>query len=199
MPDTSPTKWHLAHTSWAFETFVLKPFNKTYEEFNAEYNFLFNSYYESVGPRNQRPKRGLLSRPALKDVHAYRRHVDDAMEALIHDAGERAWGEIRSFVDLANNHEQQHQELMLTDIKHVFSCNPLKPAYRPKIPAAIGAGSDTDVTGPSPVSWIEFPEGLVEAGHDFSASPNFAYDNEGPRHKVWMDGFRIAGRPVSNG
>lgn len=199
MADASPTKWHLAHTSWAFETFVLKPFDRTYEEFHPDYNFLFNSYYESVGPRHQKPKRGLLSRPPLEDVHAYRRHVEAAVETLINDAGEKAWGEILPFVDLANNHEQQHQELMLTDIKHVFSCNPLKPAYRPKKPAAIGTGPDADGAGHGQASWIEFPEGLVEAGHDFSASPNFAYDNEGPRHKVWLGGYRIANRPVSNG
>ncbi|NQV84019.1 MAG: ergothioneine biosynthesis protein EgtB [Rhodospirillales bacterium] len=196
MADTSPTKWHLAHTSWAFETFVLKPFNPGYEEFHPKYNFLFNSYYESVGPRHQRPKRGLLSRPPLEDVHAYRQHVENATEALFSGIDEAAWGEIRPFMELANNHEQQHQELMLTDIKHVFSCNPLHPPYKPQKPAAVGVGPDAG--GSAQASWIEFPEGLVEIGHDFDASPGFAYDNEGPRHKVWLNGFRIASRPVSN-
>ena len=198
MPDVSPTKWHLAHTSWAFETFVLKPFDPSYGEFHPDYNFLFNSYYESVGPRHQRPRRGLLSRPALEDVQAYRRHVENAAEALIGGASDQAWGEIRPFVELANNHEQQHQELMLTDIKHVFSCNPMRPAYRPQKSDALGAGADKPATGNGRGSWIEFPEGLVETGHEFSASPNFAYDNEGPRHKVWLNGFRLASRPVTN-
>ncbi|MBC8339756.1 MAG: ergothioneine biosynthesis protein EgtB [Rhodospirillales bacterium] len=197
MPDASPTKWHLAHTSWAFETFVLKPFDPNYTDFHADYNFLFNSYYESVGPRHQRPKRGLLSRPPLEDIHAYRVHVDAAMETLIVTAGDEAWGEIRPFVELANNHEQQHQELMLTDIKHMFSCNPLRPAYLTSKPRAIGDGKAADL------KWIEFPQGLVETGFEVSASqaaaPAFAYDNEGPRHKVWQDGFKIASRPVSNG
>jgi ergothioneine biosynthesis protein EgtB len=194
MPDTSPTKWHLAHTTWAFETFVLKPFDPGYAEFHPDYNFLFNSYYEQIGPRHQRPKRGLLSRPPLEDVRAYRRHVENAVEALISGAKDAAWDEIRPFVDLANNHEQQHQELMLTDIKHVFANNPMRPAYRPQKAAGTDAGAKLGHSAP----WIEFAEGLIETGHDFFGSPAFAYDNEGPRHKIWQNGFRIAPRPVTN-
>ncbi len=191
MADVSPTKWHLAHMSWAFETFVLKPFAPGYEEFHPDYNYLFNSYYESVGPRHERPKRGLLSRPPLEDVHAYRRYVEDAMARLIARAGEKDWAGIAPFVDLGLNHEQQHQELMLTDIKHVFSCNPLKPAYVALKPLGV---ADADATAPP--EWIHFPEGLVETG---LIGDGFAFDNEGPRHKVWLGGFKIAPRPVSNG
>ena len=195
MAGVSPTKWHLAHTSWAFETFVLRPFAPGYGEFHPDYNYLFNSYYESVGPRHGRLKRGLLSRPPLDDVHAYRRHVEDAMARLISGAGEKDWAGIAPFADLGLNHEQQHQELMLTDIKHVFSCNPLKPAYAPlKPPLDVAGVADADATAPP--EWIHFPEGLVETGFE---GGGFAFDNEGPRHKVWLGGFRIAPRPVSNG
>lgn len=190
MDDVSPTKWHLAHTSWAFEAFVLRPFDPGYEEFHADYNYLFNSYYESIGPRHQRPKRGLLSRPPLDHVHAYRRHVEDAVIALIEGAEEKKWVEIAPFIALGLNHEQQHQELMLTDIKHVFSCNPLKPAYQAFKDHGSGSGEN------GKLEWVEFPEGLVETGHE---GAGFAFDNESPRHKVWLNGFRIAARPVSNG
>ena len=192
MADVSPTKWHLAHTSWFFETFILKPFGGGYGEFHPDYDYLFNSYYQAVGPRHERPKRGLLSRPPLEDIHAYRRHVGEAMERLIAGAGDDAWNWITPLIELGLNHEQQHQELMLTDIKHVFSCNPLAPAYRTLKPP----GTDHRIEDSEPVEWIEFPEGLVETGFD---GPGFAFDNEGPRHKVWLNGFRIASRPVTNG
>ena len=188
MPDVSPTKWHLAHTSWFFETFILGPFDSGYAVFHPRYNYLFNSYYEAVGPLHERPKRGLLSRPALDDIHAYRRHVDDAMERLIAGATDSVWVKMAPLLGLGLNHEQQHQELMLTDIKHVFSCNPLRPAYMPLKPHGVTAAGGLD--------WIEFPEGLVELGH---RGPAFAFDNEGPRHKAWLNGFRIASRPVTNG
>lgn len=187
MPDVSPTKWHLAHTSWFFETFILKPFEEGYGEFHPDYNYLFNSYYEAVGPRHERPKRGLLSRPPLEDIHAYRRHVEDAMDRLMVGANEKTWNKITPLIELGHNHEQQHQELMLTDIKHVFSCNPMAPAYQ--------AFKPHDIENVTALEWIEFPEGLVETGFD---GPGFAFDNEGPRHKVWMNGFRIASRPVTN-
>lgn len=188
MPDVSPTKWHLAHTSWAFETFVLKPFDGSYRDFHPDYNYLFNSYYEAVGPRHERPKRGLLSRPPLGDIHDYRRHVEVAVAQLIENAGEDTWAEMAYLLNLAINHEQQHQELMLTDIKHVLSCNPMKPAYMPFKPH--------DGGGVPKLEWIAFPEGLVEVGFDGSG---FAFDNESPRHKVWLNAFRIASRPVTNG
>ena len=196
MDDVSPTKWHLAHTSWAFETFVLKPFDPGYGEFHPDYNYLFNSYYETVGPRHLRPKRGLLSRPALDQIHAYRRHIEDAVAALIDAANEKKWAEMAAFVDLALNHEQQHQELMLTDIKHVFSCNPLQPVYKAYKPAKGNAGAGRGDFGKP--EWIEFPEGLVETGVDGNGD-GFTFDNESPRHKVWLNGFRIATRPVRNG
>ena len=192
MADVSPTKWHLAHTSWFFETFILKPFGGRYGGFHPDYDYLFNSYYQAIGPRHERPKRGLLSRPPLEDIHAYRRHVEEAMERLIAEAGDDAWNRITPLIELGLTHEQQHQELMLTDIKHVFSCNPLAPAYRALKPL----GTDHRIEDLEPVEWIEFPEGLVETGFD---GPGFVFDNEGPRHKVWLNGFRIASGPVTNG
>jgi ergothioneine biosynthesis protein EgtB len=192
MADVSPTKWHLAHTSWFFETFILKPFGGGYGEFHPDYGYLFNSYYQAVGPRHERPKRGLLSRPPLEDIHAYRRHVEEAMKRLITEAGDDAWNKITPLIELGLNHEQQHQELILTDIKHVFSCNPLAPAYQALKPPR----TDHRIEKAAPVEWIEFPEGLIETGFD---GPGFAFDNEGPRHKVWLNGFRIASRPVTNG
>jgi len=128
MPETSPTKWHLAHTTWFFETFILIPHAKDYRPFHPDYNFLFNSYYEAVGPRHQRPKRGMLSRPPLADIHAYRRHVEDAVRALIADAAAETWAAAAPLLALGLNHEQQHQELILTDIKHALSLNPMRPA-----------------------------------------------------------------------
>ena len=188
MPDVSPTKWHLAHTTWFFETFILAPHVDGYEAFDTNYSYLFNSYYETVGPRHDRPKRGLLSRPPLDDVHAYRQHVDDNMARLMEDAGDEGWTRIEPLLELGLNHEQQHQELMLTDIKNVFACNPLRPAYQPF--KAHG------LSDPGPLEWLAFDEGLHEIGHQ---GAGFAFDNEGPRHKVWLNGFRIGSRPVTNG
>ncbi len=195
MPDVSPTKWHLAHTSWYFETFILTPHGGGYQPFHADYNYLFNSYYKQVGPHHERPNRGFLSRPPLDDIHAYRRYVDGAMEGLIADVDDGAWTELLPLVGLGLNHEQQHQELMLTDIKHVFSCNPLRPAYQPLKPPGKLRGVPSGDDGAGPLEWIEFPEGLIEVGHE---GPGFAFDNEGPRHKVWQDAFRIASRPATN-
>jgi ergothioneine biosynthesis protein EgtB len=189
MPDVSPTKWHLAHTSWFFETFILGPHDPAYRPFDPAFTYLFNSYYEAVGPRHPRPQRGLLSRPTVDAVAAYRDYVTAAMLRLIDTAGEATWREIAPLVELGRNHEQQHQELILMDIKHVFSVNPLLPAYQAPRPYAVGAA------GPSR-RWVEFDGGLVETGH---AGPGFAFDNEGPRHKVWLDPFRLATRPVSCG
>jgi len=188
MADASPTKWHLAHTSWFFETFILAPYLKGYATFDAAYGYLFNSYYEAIGPRHARPERGLLSRPPLDDVHAYRRHVDDAIAGLIADADAATWAKAAPLLALGVNHEQQHQELILTDILNAFAANPLKPAYKPFRPHGVGAAPA--------VEWIEFPEGLVEIGAD---DGSFSFDNEGPRHKAWLEPFRIASRPVTNG
>jgi ergothioneine biosynthesis protein EgtB len=182
MPDASPVKWHLAHTSWFFET-VLLARRSGYKPFDPSFAYLFNSYYESAGPRHPRPRRGLLTRPALERVLAYRDHVDAAMERLLADAGE----EELALVELGLHHEQQHQELILTDIKHAFFCNPLLPAYREAAAPPHAAAA---------LEWRGHPGGIVSVGH---AGENFAFDNEGPRHQVLLRPFRIASRPVTNG
>ena len=180
MPDASPTKWHLAHTSWFFETFLLAPHLAGYVLFDARYGYLFNSYYEAEGPRHPRAERGLLSRPSLEDVHAYRKHVDAAMASLI-ASGDAAG--LRPLIELGLAHEEQHQELMLMDAKHLLSRNPLRPAVdRPSPRAQRGA---------PPLEWRGHPGGLVEIGHEGEA---FAFDNEGPGHKVYLEPFSIASR-----
>jgi ergothioneine biosynthesis protein EgtB len=184
MPDASPTKWHLAHTSWFFETFLLVPALPEYAPLHALYGFLYNSYYEAVGPRWSRPERGLLSRPSLDEVLAYRRHIDDAMARLISAAPAARWGEIAPLIELGLHHEQQHQELILMDIKHVLSLNPLSPAY-------VEAPADKPADGVPPVQWLLFDGGLVEIGH---GGEGFAFDNEGPRHRVWLEPFQLASR-----
>ena len=182
MPDVSPTKWHLAHLSWFFETFLLQELD-AYEPFDPRYGFLFNSYYEAVGARWPRPERGLLSRPSIEEVRAYRAHVDAAMRRLIETAGDEAWTRLEPLVELGLNHEQQHQELILMDIKHVFSLNPLAPAYAPARARAAPEAPPLDMIG--------FDGGLVEIGHEGEA---FAFDNEGPRHKAWLEPFTLANR-----
>ena len=183
MPDASPTKWHLAHTTWFFETFVLRPHASRYRVFDPRYEYLFNSYYEALGPRHPRPQRGLITRPGVEEVLAYRRHVTAAMLDFLET--DRAASEL---VELGLHHEQQHQELILMDIKHVLSMNPLRPAYR-------AARAATTRAAPA-LSWREFEGGLVETGHD---GHGFAFDNEGPRHRSWLDAFALALRPVSCG
>jgi ergothioneine biosynthesis protein EgtB len=188
MPDVSPTKWHLAHTSWFFETFLLAPHLAGYEVFDERYGYLFNSYYEAVGPRHPRPQRGLLSRPTVREIADYRDHVTAAMARLIAQAGRRDWAGIEPLLTLGLHHEQQHQELILMDIKHVFSTNPLLPAYRKARPAGRRDAP--------PLEWLDFPGGLREIGHDGNG---FAFDNEGPRHKTWVEPFRLAARLVTCG
>jgi ergothioneine biosynthesis protein EgtB len=188
MPDVSPAKWHLAHTSWFFETFVLKPHRAGYEPFHPRYDYLFNSYYVQVGARHCRPRRGLLSRPTVEDIYRYRAYVDTHMLEFLHAFNEEARPELASLMELGLNHEQQHQELILTDIKHVFSCNPLRPAYhQPEARRAVAVPS---------LKWIAHEGGLQEIGHD---RQGFAFDNEGPRHQVWLQPYRLASRPVTNG
>jgi len=186
MPDASPVKWHLAHTSWFFETFVLDRERPDYEPFDPAFRILFNSYYNRVGPQHARPARGLLTRPDLDTVLAYRRHVDEGMAALL-SAGALA-PETREVVEIGLQHEQQHQELLLTDVLHLFSRNPLRPAYR--------EGGPRPDAKPSPLRWHDHGGGLAELGH---AGPGFAFDNEGPRHRVHLVPFEIASRLVTNG
>src|SRR6266496_4096964 len=156
MPDASPVKWHLAHTSWFFETFVLGPHLPGYRVHDAAFRFLFNSYYNAVGDRHPRPRRGLLSRPSLEAVRAYRAHVDAAMAALV---AQEAAAALTALIELGLNHEQQHQELILTDVKHMLSCNPLELVYAP-------ARAATGRSASEPMTCNEFGEGLVEIGHD---------------------------------
>ncbi len=188
MPDASPMKWHLAHTSWFFETMLLKPFLPGYTSFNKAFAHLFNSYYESFGSFHARPERGLLSRPTVRDVYEYRAHVNRAMGELLAQEQHASRQEIGMRTVLGVNHEQQHQELMLTDIKHAFSRNPLRPAYQTGYaPKPVGTAPETD--------WLAFGGGLVNIGHGSEA---FAYDNECPRHKVYLEPYALATAPVSN-
>ncbi len=190
MPDVSPTKWHLAHTTWFFETFLLTPFLASWRIHDPAYGHLFNSYYEAVGPRHPRPQRGLLSRPGVAAIAAYRRAVTAGMLDLIETADDPQWSAIAPLIELGLNHEEQHQELILMDIKHVFSVNPLKPAYR------LRAAASPLRPVAEPPEWVEFSGGLTEIGH---AGNGFAFDNEGPRHKLWLEPFRLASRPVTCG
>ncbi|MFA7430386.1 MAG: ergothioneine biosynthesis protein EgtB [Rhodospirillaceae bacterium] len=189
MPDASPTKWHLGHTTWFFETVILDRHATGHRFFDKRFSVLFNSYYEMLGPRHPRPQRGMLSRPSLEQVGEWRRHVDAAMDALLETAGDASWQAIAPLLDLGLAHEEQHQELILTDIKHALSLNPLAPAYDAALPVPVGEAS---LTG-----WVEHPGGLIEIGHP--AARGFAYDNECPRHRRWLEPFRLARRPVTCG
>jgi ergothioneine biosynthesis protein EgtB len=188
MPDCSPPKWHLAHTAWFFETFILAPRVPGFRLYRPEFAYLFNSYYEAVGDRWPRPARGLLSRPTVADVYAYRRAVDEQMLALLESADDRTVAELVPIAELGLNHEEQHQELLLTDLKHAFGLNPLRPQYAPP-----GEAPRADAT---PAEWDFQPAGVRWVGHDGAA---FAFDNEGPRHRVFVAAFAIASRPVNNG
>lgn len=189
MPDVSPPKWHLAHTTWFFETFLLVPYLQGYSVFHPQFGYLFNSYYEAVGQRHPRSQRGLLSRPTVSEVYAYRAYVDSAMEALLRERGEEP--EIRDLVELGLHHEQQHQELLLTDIKHILAMNPLHPAYRTDI-------SPSPQPQASSWNWIEQPGGLPSLGHDLAIA-SFAFDNESPRHALYLQPYALASRLVTNG
>ncbi len=194
MPDASPTKWHLAHTTWFFETVVLKPHAPGYRPFDERYAFLFNSYYEALGPRHARPQRGLLTRPSLTDVHAYRRHVDEALSTLLRTADPTALAVLEPLITLGLHHEQQHQELILTDILHAFSCNPLKPAYRPaRQPSSEGEARSSRT---KPLEWLRQPGGVVGIGH---SGDEFCFDNERPRHEYLLRPYEIAHRLVTCG
>ena len=192
MPDASPTKWHRAHTTWFFETFVLKPYVANYRPCNADYDFLFNSYYEAVGDRHPRHQRGLLSRPGAEEVGDYRTHVDAAVGEMVSNGG--VSDEVVDLIELGLHHEQQHQELLLMDIKHVLASNPLRPSYATR--CAPGQGRDRGSGDASELGWRSIDGGVVEVGHDGS---DFAYDNESPRHEALVRPFRIADRLVTSG
>jgi ergothioneine biosynthesis protein EgtB len=189
MADASPTKWHRAHTSWLFETVLLKGFLAEYQEFDPAYAFLYNSYYEGIGARFTRPDRGLLTRPSGDQILKYRGHVDAGIETLITELDDSKWAEFTALFDLALNHEQQHQELLLTDVKHLLSRNPTFPAYRDDL-------SPTAASEVPPLEWNDFEGGVMEIGH---SGEGFAFDSEGPRHKVYQDPYRLASRLVTNG
>jgi ergothioneine biosynthesis protein EgtB len=191
MPDASPTKWHLAHTSWFFEAVVLMAHVPGYRAFDIRFLHLFNSYYESLGPRHPRPERGLLTRPALAEIHAYRQHVDDAMHRLIDEPGSCDWSAVAGLVELGLNHEEQHQELILTDILHAFSRNPLLPACQPAEEPALRLAAAV-----SPLRWIDMPGGIAHIG---ASGEGFAFDNESPRHAALLSAYRIADRLVTCG
>jgi len=185
MPDTSPVKWHLAHTNWFFETFVLEPGLPSYQPMAPEYRVLFNSYYNSVGDQYSRPDRGLVTRPGLAEVYEYRRRVDEHMLRLFERGLDH---ECAGVVELGLQHEQQHQELIVTDVKHLLSRNPLLPIYREAAPAPEGEAGE--------LGWHGVAGGLHQVGHQ---GGDFAFDNEGPRHSVYLDDFQLASRPVTVG
>jgi ergothioneine biosynthesis protein EgtB len=191
MPDVSPTKWHLAHTTWFFETFILKKFVSGYRADVPEYAYLFNSYYNAAGDMHRRDLRGLISRPTVREAQRYRSSVDAHIDNLLSDAAENLIDEIEPILILGINHEQQHQELLVTDIKHVFAQNPLYPTFREAAPKI-----STDGSAIRPYCFLDFDEAIVEIGHDGSG---FAYDNEGPGHRALVPAFSIASRHVTNG
>ncbi|HCE08449.1 MAG TPA: ergothioneine biosynthesis protein EgtB [Oxalobacteraceae bacterium] len=188
MPDASPVKWHLAHTTWFFETFLLERFEPGFRPHHPAFRVLFNSYYNAIGDKYARPQRGLLTRPSLDEVLAYRRNVDRRMTPLLARLPHDASGELAGLVELGLQHEQQHQELMLTDVKHLLSTNPLKPAYADAPLAANAAATALD--------WRVFEAGVVEIGHH---GAGFCFDNETPRHRQFVERFALASRLVTNG
>lgn len=187
MPDVSPTKWHRAHVTWFFETFLLSEHERDFAPFEETYWFLFNSYYESLGPRYSRADRGFVTRPGAHDVGVYRRQVDDRVRDLVSGLDEGTLDKLTPTLELGFHHEQQHQELLLMDIKHVLSRNPLQPVY---------AGTPPAPSEPDELGWVDVEGGLVEVGHE---GGGFAFDNELPRHRQWLEPYRLADRLVTNG
>lgn len=188
MPEVSPTKWHLAHTTWFFETFILKKWVAGYRDAVPEYAYLFNSYYNAAGAMHRRDLRGLISRPTVDETKKYRVSVDADMDDLISNADEKLFGEIEPILTLGIQHEQQHQELLITDIKHVFAQNPLYPVFWPRKTQ----GNNIDI---APAKFVEFDEAMIKIGHD---GAGFCYDNEGPQHRALVLAFSLANRPVTN-
>ncbi|MEH3087870.1 MAG: ergothioneine biosynthesis protein EgtB [Xylophilus ampelinus] len=214
MPDASPAKWHLAHTTWFFEAVLLRRLQPGYRAFDESFFFLFNSYYEALGPRHARHQRGVLTRPSASEVRRYRAHVDGAVDRFVGACDEGTWAEALPVLELGLHHEQQHQELLVTDILHAFSCNPLLPAYRQG--ARRGALRAHGEDGPRPpdgaapdgadaVRWLAFEGGIVEIGHGAGAggeagrATGFAFDNETPRHRALLAPYRLADRLVTCG
>jgi ergothioneine biosynthesis protein EgtB len=189
MPDVSPPKWHLAHTSWFFETFVLAAASPGYRSPHASYAYLFNSYYVAAGERHCRPKRGLLSRPTVAEVYRYRAHVDRHMTAFLEGLNSEELDPWSPVVELGLHHEQQHQELLLTDLKFNFACNPLRPAY-------VTSNISPPAQAVNALQWVSFPEGVYWIGHD---GRGFAFDNEAPRHRSFVEPFQLASRLITNG
>lgn len=188
MPDCSPPKWHLAHSTWFFETFLLAPHAPGYHAYDSQFGYLFNSYYDAVGDRWPRPSRGLLSRPTIAEVYAYRRAVDEGVLSLLEAADDRLMRAIGPVLEIGLNHEEQHQELLLTDLKHAFGLNPLRPRYAQAVEETHNKAS--------PLRWESHSGGVRQIGFE---GPGFAFDNEGPRHRTYVDAFAIASRAVNNG
>jgi ergothioneine biosynthesis protein EgtB len=205
MPDVSPTKWHVAHTTWFFETFILKKFSPGYRSEIPQYAYLFNSYYNAAGDMHRRDLRGLISRPTVREAQRYRASIDSHIDDLLSGADEKSLDEIEPILVLGIHHEQQHQELLVTDIKHVFAQNPLYPVFRegrarpkPVLSEVEGGPREisTDGSAIHPYRFIDFDEATVEIGHD---GRGFAYDNEGPQHRALVPAFSLASRPITNG
>jgi ergothioneine biosynthesis protein EgtB len=196
MPDVSPTKWHLAHTTWFFETFILKKFVRGYQSEIPEYAYLFNSYYNAAGDMHRRDLRGLISRPTVREAQRYRASIDSHIDDLLSDADDQLLDEIEPILVLGIHHEQQHQELLITDIKHVFAQNPLYPVFREGRPRHSVRAGERTATECRPYQFIYFDEALVHIGND---GRGFGYDNEGPRHQALVPAFSLASRPVTNG
>jgi len=187
LPEVSPTKWHLAHTSWFFETFILKRAISNYQDFHPQFQYLFNSYYNSLGEQFPQPQRGLLSRPTLEEIKNYREHVDQAMTQFLQKGEASHLSKISSLIEIGLHHEQQHQELILTDIKNVLAFNPLNPAYQSREEIIVKKGE--------PLKWKSFPGGVHSIGAD---GDRFAYDNEVPRHQATLISFELSNRLVTN-
>ncbi len=193
MPDVSPTKWHLAHTTWFFETFILKKFSPGYRSEIPQYAYLFNSYYNAAGDMHRRDLRGLISRPTVMEAQRYRISIDSHIDNLLSGADEKLLDQIEPILVLGIHHEQQHQELLVTDIKHVFAQNPLYPVFRD---VALASSQSIGKMPIPRVQFTDFEETVVEVGHD---GRGFAYDNEAPRHRALVPAFSLASRPVTNG
>src|SRR3954467_10122774 len=202
MPDASPAKWHLAHTSWFYETFVLSdPALGKYASFDPAFNYLFNSYYDAVGDRHPRAQRGLLTRPSANEVFRYRAHVDAAVADRLARLKDADFHRLRPLIEIGINHEQQHTELLYTDIKHAFAQNPLKPAYREgptwrQDSDPVGGRSRQDQNPVATLAFVPFDAAVYRIGH---AGDGFAFDNESPRHRVFLEPFALASRLVTCG